>query len=376
MSAITEVSYGNMKNALNRRIFAGEISAQFESVPAGPVCGVKSEPVFMGEEMTGQSEARDSTAGGDIDNIQTVQEEDKETGPSSKVYPPDEESESGDGPCEPEVGDDSSDSSEPGFESAPNQPTRLTTGQRTQGIRAESGELVSGRVVGRADKATGKYKDCYNFRWDLDGSISWADLKRDFSSTESKAFKYVGLNIVSYEDGSITLDQLQYTSTLTPVPVSRQRATVKSGELSESERSEYRALVGQLNWIATNARPDIAFDVFELSVACSRAIVADLLRLHKVIARVKTDIVKLYMPKMEELEDCYLECFSDASFANLAGNGSQGGVAIFLRDDGGKRCPVYWQPRKIKIAVKSTLSAEALALLECAETEVYLAKPA
>lgn len=46
-------------------------------------------------------------------------------------------------------------------------------------------------------------------------------------SLESKAFKYVGLNIVSYSDGSITLDQNQYTAAaLTPTSVSRQRVTV------------------------------------------------------------------------------------------------------------------------------------------------------
>lgn len=55
MSAISDVSYSNMKGALNR-IFAGEMSAQLESTPVGPGCGVKSEPVFMGEEMKGQSE--------------------------------------------------------------------------------------------------------------------------------------------------------------------------------------------------------------------------------------------------------------------------------------------------------------------------------
>lgn len=100
----------------------------------------------------------------------------------------------------------------------------------------------------------------------------------------------------------------------------------------------------------------------------------DLLQLNKVIARVKTDNVKLHMPKMEKLEDFYLECFSDASFPNLAGSGSQGGFVIFLWSDGEQRCPIYWQSKKIRRAVKSTFSAEALALLECAEMAVYLAK--
>lgn len=117
-----------------------------------------------------------STAVRDSNNEITVQDEDKE-GPLSREYPQDEESESEDGTGVPE--DD-----EPEIEAAPNQPPRLTTGQRIQGIRVESGELVSGCVMGRAGKATGKYKDCYNFRWDSDGSISWADVNKDFSTWE------------------------------------------------------------------------------------------------------------------------------------------------------------------------------------------------
>ena len=46
---------------------------------------------------------------------------------------------------------------------------------------------------------------------------------------------------------------------------------------------------------------------------------------------------------------------------------------IFLQDADGGRCPILWQTRKIRRVVKSTLSAEAMALLECAEAAVYVA---
>ncbi|XP_076049720.1 uncharacterized protein LOC143030456 [Oratosquilla oratoria] len=55
-------------------------------------------------------------------------------------------------------------------------------------------------------------------------------------------------------------------------------------------------------------------------------------------------------------------------------SGSQGGFVIFLQDGNEKRCPIFWQTRKIRRVVKPTLSAEAMALLECAESSVYLAR--
>ena len=189
--------------------------------------------------------------------------------------------------------------------------------------------------------------------------------------SECKSFKYIGLNIQTFENG-IHVDQCHYASAMRPICISKQRSMQKESELTESEKTEYRALVGQLNWISTHTRPDISFDVCEISTHISNARIGDLLRLNKVIERVIHDQQKVFFPKMQALSSCHLECFSDASFGNLSDCGSQGAFVIFLKDDSGKRCPLLWQSKKLRRVVKSTLSAETMALLDCAESAVYI----
>ena len=102
--------------------------------------------------------------------------------------------------------------------------------------------------------------------------------------------------------------------------------------------------------------------------------VTDLLRLNKLVERLKNISVQLYFPRLPTLENCTITCYTDASFRNLPNEGSQAGFIIFLESDAGhRRCPIYWQSRKIDRVVDSTLAAETLALHDGAKTSIYLA---
>ena len=99
---------------------------------------------------------------------------------------------------------------------------------------------------------------------------------------------------------------------------------------------------------------------------------ADLIRLNKLVERVKRDKINIYFPRINNIREVTLECYTDASLQNLQHSNSQGGLIIFLKDRLGVKCPLYWRSKKLERKVKSTIAAENLALNEGAEHSIYL----
>ena len=62
-------------------------------------------------------------------------------------------------------------------------PVKVKVGQRVRGILCDTGELLSGKLLSRAGKASGKYSNCFNMKKD-DGSIGCVDVRKDFSEFE------------------------------------------------------------------------------------------------------------------------------------------------------------------------------------------------
>ena len=151
---------------------------------------------------------------------------------------------------------------------------------------------------------------------------------------EESVFKYIGLNIVNHKN-HIAVSQDEFVKQIQPIPIATTRQSQKTAKLTKEELMELRSVVGQANWVASQTRLDICYDVLELSMCLSRnPEVRHLLQANKMIRKMKSDYYALIFPRMNDISNLQVEVYSDASHANLPdGSSSTGGYIILLTVD-------------------------------------------
>ena len=201
-------------------------------------------------------------------------------------------------------------------------------------------------------------------------------------SMAEKSFTYLGLRLCTFEDG-ITLDQVPYTESLEYIPVDRAKIKMKDRPLTSKEWTLARAKVGQLNWLATHTRPDLAYEVSILGTYMANPKHRDIDRINKLINIAKKDPIQLYFPRLHKNGKWNMVCYVDAATppkgaerygqSDLDSQRSQGAHIIFLEDNDGKRTPIDWKSKKIARVVSSALGAELLAMVDAIHNCRYLA---
>ena len=185
-------------------------------------------------------------------------------------------------------------------------------------------------------------------------------------------FKYVGYQITQKGD-SVIVDQDSYLDNVSITPISAHRDSQRDSVLSESEQKSFRSLVGSLNWVVQGTRPDLAFYLIDLSTKFSSASVVDLTQVRRLFTKSKEFPSSITFSKLGKSSGWRIIVFSDASHANLSnGTGSCIGYIVFVVDADGRCCPITWKSGKARRVVKSTIAAEAMALLEGMEEAIYL----
>ena len=202
------------------------------------------------------------------------------------------------------------------------------------------------------------------------------ELRKTFKIQEqnNSTFRYIGMNIERTKNG-VSIHQNDYCASLEPIKLSNERRRDKDKECTVEEYDAYRKLVGQLGWLSSNSRPDLSYDVLELSCKGVSPTVGDAINANKCLKKAGIFESSMLFPKLNDLRNCTMVVYSDASLGNLPnGVSSAGGHIIFLRDTDGKICPLYWESRKVKRVVRSTLAAETLAASDAVDNAFYLSK--
>ena len=181
--------------------------------------------------------------------------------------------------------------------------------------------------------------------------------KYQISKQSSQSFVYLGWNVVQDEEG-ISMDQREYCKGILPVlPLPKK----KDDELlSADEKNSYQGLLGKLNWLACQSRPDLKYDVLEHACYNQSPNVSNLKSLNKVTRRLIDGPQKIRFPKLDLVKSkLEIVVWTDASLGKLPNEGSGRGYIVFLKS-GMKFSPLAWHSNKISKVCTSIFAAETL----------------
>ena len=191
------------------------------------------------------------------------------------------------------------------------------------------------------------------------------------SKESATAFKYLGVEMKQINNG-IYVAQKKYLDELQEIVIQPQRYKQKHLPINDEERTQLRSSIGQLNWLATQTRPDLSFDVCHLRTSLKNGTVELIIKTNKAIKKAKYNNVFLHYPILD-LNNVSVMCYADASYGNLSDGGSQGGNYVELVS-GLNSAPIEWQSKRLIRTPKSTLAAETIAMVEGVESAFLTSK--
>ena len=149
----------------------------------------------------------------------------------------------------------------------------------------------------------------------------------DVKSSVKVPFKYLGFDVFM-KKGVLVVDQSAYAKEILVL-----QPPFKDGPIDATLISNTRKLLGKLQWLATQTRPDICFDVNALLSRSKVWEKTDITLANKIVRKIQfsTDLCSQEFKTLGRSQEWRLEAFSDASLANVPSGRTQAGYDFFER---------------------------------------------
>ena len=122
-----------------------------------------------------------------------------------------------------------------------------------------------------------------------------------------------------------------------------------------------------MNWVASQTRPDISYDVCVIGNIGKQPKVKLLKTANRALKKLKNQSLALNYPSLGSPEKLEVVAYSDATYASLSDGASQGALMVFVKGHNGLVAPILWQSKKLVRVTKSPLASETSAAGEAAD---------
>ncbi|CAE7241426.1 RE1 [Symbiodinium sp. CCMP2592] len=200
--------------------------------------------------------------------------------------------------------------------------------------------------------------------------FKWGDWERD-------EFIQCGVKVEKVP-GGYALSQAQYVEGLSEIPLNAQRKRQRKENTSEREKSQLRAALGSLSWVAQQTAPHLSAEVSLLLSEVSTSTVETIVKTNQLTANVKQrKHHKMLIHGFAEGEDLAMYAWVDAANANRPDGGSTQGIFVglgpksMLKGAVGSVSPMAWHSSKVDRVCRSPGAAEALAAVNGEDALFY-----
>ena len=194
--------------------------------------------------------------------------------------------------------------------------------------------------------------------------------RMEISKIEKELFRFTGIDINrNKEKGEITLDMEDYAESIKEIEEIREAKDDK--ELTLYERKVLKKMTGKLSWLAEGCRPDLSFNVLEMSRKNNKATIKDLKDVNKVLKKVRGRPSKITLKKL--MPENKLMIFGETDALYKQGEKSIGGQIVLLGSRKSEKVNmIYWKSKTIDRVCESSKDAEARGLTSIIDTSKLL----
>ena len=202
----------------------------------------------------------------------------------------------------------------------------------------------------------------------FDQVIALLEKKFPFGNKRRQSFTFTGIQVDQQSNGDIVLSQKDYINDIPSIQINRDRRRDTTSPVNKDELQSFRALIGSLQYAATNTRPDLSCRLSLLQAKIANAKISDLMAGNKLLEDAKRHNDTSIRIQSLPAQDVHFVSYSDAAFATREKANSQKGCMILATThqidqvQSARVSPLMWYSKKISRVVASTLASETYAL--------------